>query len=86
MSKIQDIVVVSPDVRGFWHCDYWDRSETESDEVWRFSAAPPDEFFTTEIGATEGYAVSAAKKVWPSAIIEVCSGFDDEDSEWEETK
>lgn len=75
---MKDIVIITPDRRGFWHCDYWDRSEYESEEQWELAHAAPDDFLTTSDRASQSDAVNIAIKTWPDAIIEVPSDPEEE--------
>lgn len=75
-----DVVVISPDERGFWHADlYRDASEWNNDD-WE-QGRSPDSFFTTKIGASLSDARQRATETWPDAEIREALDTDDDDED-----
>ena len=72
----RDVVIVSYDERGFWHCDVFACAEHWDHFIWE--NATSDGFCTSGLDATEADAIALAKSHWPDAIVRVTEDEDDE--------
>lgn len=77
---MSDLVIISPDERGFYHIDFYEDGENYDYWHWQ-DGISPDGFATTAKGASEDDAKLLAEKHWPNAKIEFAALDDDEDDE-----